>query len=103
MLERMGHVADVVGNGVEALDALASKQYDVILMDMQMPEMDGWAATREIHRRWPHTRPRIVAVTANAMAGDAERCFEAGMDDYVSKPIRGEDLRRLLAAVPAHQ
>lgn len=98
LLEKMGHSADLVENGREAIDALQQQRYDVVLMDVQMPEMDGWEATREIHRLWPReARPRIIAVTANAMAGDAERCFEAGMDDYVSKPIRADDLQRALA------
>ncbi len=101
MLEKMGYSADVANNGLEALNALEQTRYDVVLMDVQMPEMDGWQATREIHLRWPKDqRPRIVAVTANAMAGDAEKCFEAGMDDYVSKPIRSAELKRALDAVP---
>jgi CheY-like chemotaxis protein len=100
MLEKLGYSADVVENGVEALSAMERGEYDVVLMDVQMPEMDGWEATREIRQRWPQERqPRIIAVTANALTGDAERCFEAGMDEYVTKPIRSADLKRAIEAV----
>jgi CheY-like chemotaxis protein len=100
MLETLGYSADVAENGIEALSAMERHAYDVVLMDVQMPEMDGWEATREIRRRWPLERqPRIIAVTANALKGDAERCFEAGMDEYVSKPIRSADLKRAIEAV----
>lgn len=96
-LERMGYRADVAGNGLEVLDALRRQCYDVILMDVQMPEMDGLAATRQICREWPkEKRPRIIAMTANAMRGDREECINAGMDDYISKPIRMEELARAL-------
>jgi CheY-like chemotaxis protein/HPt (histidine-containing phosphotransfer) domain-containing protein len=92
-LERMGYRADVAANGIEALDALERQSYDVVLMDMQMPEMDGLEATRRICKRWlPTRRPRIIAMTANAMRGDREQCLDAGMDDYISKPVRIEDL-----------
>jgi PAS domain S-box-containing protein len=91
-LERLGYRADVAANGLEVLTALARQTYDLILMDMQMPEMDGLEATRQICQRWPSTRPRIIAMTANAMQGDRELCLDAGMDDYVSKPVRIEDL-----------
>ncbi|HIK27865.1 MAG: response regulator [Oscillatoriaceae bacterium SKW80] len=97
ILERMGYRADVAGNGLEVLDALRRQCYDVILMDVQMPEMDGLAATRQICREWPkEKRPRIIAMTANAMRGDREECINAGMDDYISKPIRMEELARAL-------
>jgi len=93
ILERLGYRADVAANGLEVLEALDRQLYDVVLMDMQMPEMDGLEATRTICREWPAAqRPRIVAMTANAMQGDRELCLEAGMDDYVSKPIRVEQL-----------
>ena len=85
-LEKMGYSADLVANGREALEAVLRQTYDVVLMDVQMPEMDGFEATREI-RRQLKSGPRIVAVTANALAGDEQRCREAGMDDYISKPI----------------
>ncbi len=93
LLGQMGYRADVAANGLEAIDALERQPYDVVLMDVQMPELDGFEASREINRRWPgERRPRIVAMTANAMQGDRERCEAAGMDDYVSKPIRVEEL-----------
>ena len=92
----MGYDAD--GTGVEALAAIARTRYDVILMDVQMPEMDGLEASRQLYRLYPReVRPRIVAMTANAMAGDREACLAAGMDDYVSKPIRVEALASALA------
>lgn len=93
ILARMGYRADIAGNGLEALDALRRQPYDVILMDLHMPEMDGLTATRRICQEWSaELRPRIIAMTANAMRGDREKCLEAGMDDYVSKPIRVEEL-----------
>ncbi|HEX7786949.1 MAG TPA: response regulator, partial [Methylomirabilota bacterium] len=93
LLAQMGYRADLAGNGLEALDAVERQTYDVVLMDVQMPEMDGLEASREIHRRSAgRTRPRIVAMTANAMQGDRDLCVAAGMDDYVAKPIRVEEL-----------
>ncbi len=89
LLERMGYRADVVANGLEVLEALQRQRYDVILMDVQMPEMDGLEASRAIHEGWTaEQRPRIVAMTANAMQGDREECLDAGMDDYLTKPIQ---------------
>jgi len=88
----MGYRADVAANGLEALAAVERQPYDLVLMDVQMPEMDGFEAAREITRRWPGKRPRIAAMTANAMQGDRELCLAAGMDDYVSKPIRVDEL-----------
>jgi CheY-like chemotaxis protein len=83
----------VAANGIEAIRAVDRQPYNVILMDVQMPEMDGLEATRQICARWPlGERPRIVAMTANAMQGDREMCLEAGMDDYLAKPIRVEEL-----------
>ncbi|MEP6900599.1 MAG: PAS domain S-box protein [Actinomycetota bacterium] len=93
MLGKLGYQADIACNGLEVLDLLRQKSYDVVLMDVQMPEMDGLEATRQICVEWPtEKRPRIIAMTANAMSGDRDQCLEAGMDDYVSKPIRKEDL-----------
>jgi signal transduction histidine kinase/CheY-like chemotaxis protein/HPt (histidine-containing phosphotransfer) domain-containing protein len=93
MLERLGYRADVAGNGKEVLQALQRQTYDVILMDVQMPELDGLEATRRIRDETPReAQPCIIAMTANAMPGDRERCLEAGMDDYVSKPVQVEQL-----------
>ena len=100
LLSQLGYRADVAANGLEALQALERQPYDVILMDVQMPEMDGLEATRRICARWPGQRPRIIAMTANAMKGDREMCLEAGMDDYLSKPIRVEEL--VAALKPQH-
>ena len=99
MLERMGYKADLAVDGLAAVAAVEGTDYDVILMDVQMPELDGLEATRRIRTRWPGTLgPRIVAMTANAMEGDREMCLAAGMDDYISKPIRPEALNEALAA-----
>jgi signal transduction histidine kinase/DNA-binding response OmpR family regulator len=97
LLQQMGYRADVASNGIEAVECVERQPYDVVLMDVQMPEMDGLDATREIVRRWPNgERPRIVAMTANAMQGDREDCLAAGMDDYVTKPIRVDALVQAL-------
>ena len=97
LLQQMGYQADVTTNGLQALEALRRQSYDVVFMDMQMPEMDGLTATRCICQEWSkETRPRIIAMTANAMQGDREECLEAGMDDYISKPIRVEELVQVL-------
>jgi PAS domain S-box-containing protein len=93
VLERLGYRADVAGNGLEALQAVRRQHYDVVLMDVQMPEMDGLEATRAIRREFPaDRRPRIVAMTANAMKEDRDECFAAGMDDFVLKPIQFDEL-----------
>jgi len=97
LLQQMGYQADIASNGREVLEALHRQSYDVVLMDVQMPQMDGLAATRRICQEWPHTaRPRIIAMTANAMKDDREECLNAGMDDYISKPIRVEELFKAL-------
>jgi CheY-like chemotaxis protein len=97
MLERLGHLADVATNGHEVLERLARIPYDVILMDVQMPEMDGLDASRAICARWPAAeRPRIIAMTAEAMEGDRQSCLAAGMDDYIVKPVSLDQLRRAL-------
>jgi CheY-like chemotaxis protein len=93
ILERLGYRADVAANGLEVLEALERQSYDVVLMDVQMPEMDGEEATRCLREQWPEERrPRIIAMTAHAMQGDQERYLAVGMDDYVSKPVRVEEL-----------
>ncbi|MCB8983486.1 MAG: GAF domain-containing protein [Ardenticatenaceae bacterium] len=105
ILQRLGYRADVAANGLEALTAVERQHYDVILMDMQMPEMDGLEATRQIRRREAETGADhlpIIAMTANAMQGDRELCLAAGMDDYVSKPIRVEMLVEALRKVNPH-
>jgi CheY-like chemotaxis protein len=101
LLERLGYRADVVANGVEALDALERQTYDLLLSDVQMPEMDGLEATRRIIQRWPSSeRPWIVAMTAEAMSGDRERCLAAGMNDYLAKPIRVDELVAAIKRTP---
>jgi PAS domain S-box-containing protein len=95
-LQRLGYSADLAANGIEVLAKVAQQTYDVILMDVQMPDMDGVAATQQICRNYPHQRPRIIAVTASAMQGDREECLEAGMDDYLTKPIILENLHQAL-------
>jgi signal transduction histidine kinase/ligand-binding sensor domain-containing protein/CheY-like chemotaxis protein len=95
ILGNLGYEPDCVENGELAVVAVGSKDYDLVLMDVQMPEKDGLEATREI-RGWPGRQPVIVALTANAMRGDREECLNAGMDDYISKPVRLDELMRLL-------
>lgn len=99
LLKRFGYTADVAGNGVEVLSATESKPYDLILLDVQMPEMDGYETARAIVKKWANdeaARPRMIAMTGNAMQGDRERCLEAGMDDYITKPVRVEELKAAL-------
>ena len=97
MLKHLGYRADLAANGREVLSSLEQKAYDVILMDIQMPEMDGLEATRFIRTRLPSaSQPRIIAMTAYAMKGDREQCLAAGMDDYIGKPVKMEELKRVL-------
>ena len=103
LLSKLGYRADVAANGNEALEAVERQKYDIIIMDVQMPEMDGLEASRIIVDRWPdrRQRPWIIALTANAMTGDREACLAAGMDDYISKPIRTEELAAALERAAA--
>ncbi|MEM7350271.1 MAG: ATP-binding protein [Acidobacteriota bacterium] len=97
LLENMGYRADLAANGLEVLAALERQRYDIVLMDVQMPELDGLETTRRIHTEMaPHLRPKIIAVTAGAMRGDREKCLAAGMDDYVSKPVQADELQDAL-------
>jgi CheY-like chemotaxis protein len=98
ILEKRGHVVQVVNNGREVIEALGCERFDLVLMDVQMPEMDGFEATAAIRQREQDTGKHIpiIAMTAHAMKGDRERCLEAGMDDYVSKPV---DPKSLLAVL----
>jgi PAS domain S-box-containing protein len=96
MLRKLGIRADVAANGREVLQALERQNYDVVLMDVQMPEMDGFEAAKAIRERWQNGLPHIIAVTAHALEGDRKRCIEAGMDDYISKPVRLEELASAL-------
>ncbi|WP_437185325.1 response regulator [Planctomicrobium sp. SH668] len=103
MLEKFGVTGHVVNDGVEALEAATSQSFDVILMDIQMPRMDGLTATTEIRKRLTSAadRPYIIGMTAHALQGDREKCLERGMDNYVSKPVRIEDLQRVLTEYEA--
>ena len=103
-LERLGYSAEAVSNGIEAVNAVRSRSYDLILMDCQMPDMDGFEATaqiRSLEGGKKHTP--IIAITAHAMKGDRERCLRAGMDDYLSKPVRLEQLKKILDAYASRQ
>jgi len=98
ILKRLGYQADAAASGKEAIAALDRKRYDLVLMDVQMPDMDGFQATAEIRRREGPTRHTpIVALTAHALAGDRERCLAGGMDDYLTKPVRGPQLTAMIA------
>jgi CheY-like chemotaxis protein len=92
ILEQMGYRADIASNGIEAVESIERQIYDVILMDVQMPDMDGLDATREIRQLTNATQPHIIAMTANALEGDREMCLAVGMNDYISKPIRVNEL-----------
>jgi len=96
IFEILGYKTDFAANGIEALEALKRKNYNLVFMDIQMPEMNGYEATKIIIQRWKEDRPIIIAMTANAMQGDKEKCFEAGMDDYLSKPMKIDDLVKVI-------
>jgi CheY-like chemotaxis protein/HPt (histidine-containing phosphotransfer) domain-containing protein len=97
VLQKLGYRSDLAGNGLEVLQALEQKTYDILFLDVQMPEMDGLEAARRICQRWPEEkRPRIIAMTGNALVGDREKCLQAGMDDYISKPVRVGELQSAL-------
>jgi PAS domain S-box-containing protein len=103
-LERLGYKADVATNGVEALEVMERASYEVVLMDVQMPEMDGIAATQHIRARWSiQQQPYIIAMTARALQGDREKCLMAGMDDYISKPVHIEHLAAALEKFGTNQ
>jgi signal transduction histidine kinase/CheY-like chemotaxis protein/HPt (histidine-containing phosphotransfer) domain-containing protein len=103
LLERLSQTADIVSNGIEAVEAAIRLPYDLILMDVLMPELDGLDATRQIRERLPKDRqPRIVAMTANALTGDRELCLAAGMDDYISKPVQLDELAKVLLRQQVH-
>ena len=97
MLTKLGCRADVVGNGKEAVEAVRSVPYDMVFMDCNMPEVDGFEATRLIREmEHNHKQTVIIAMTANALKGDKEKCLEAGMDDYIAKPVRQNDLAAMV-------
>jgi CheY-like chemotaxis protein/HPt (histidine-containing phosphotransfer) domain-containing protein len=97
ILAKLGYASDVAANGAEALELVRHNRYDIVLMDLQMPEVDGLEATRRIVAEVaPAQRPRLVAMTANALAGDRERCLDAGMDDYIAKPILPVDVQEVI-------
>lgn len=97
LLQKLGYSADTAANGIEVLEAVSKTPYDIILMDIQMPGMDGLQATQEIRRQEvKHRHTIIIAMTAHAMAGDREKYIEAGMDDYISKPINLDILNKVL-------
>jgi CheY-like chemotaxis protein len=95
----MGYNADIAANGLEVLEALERQDYDLIFMDIQMPEMDGIQATKELILKYGKDRPTIIAMTANAMEGDREKFMDAGMDDYVTKPINLRIIQNMLKKV----
>jgi len=95
-LEKMGYHIDMVTNGCEVIQALEKQFYDIIFLDVQMPEMDGYEAARQITKRWSKRRPRLIAITGNALQGDREKCLAAGMDDYITKPIQAREVEEKL-------
>lgn len=105
MVESLGHTVEVVENGFEAVEKAVAGKFEVILMDVQMPIVDGLEASRRIRKAYEErsSRPRIIAVTANALLGDRETCLDAGMDDYIAKPLRLAALKRALEVVTESQ
>jgi len=100
MLKMLGHCVDTVENGAEAVAAAGRVDYDLFIMDVQMPEMDGFETARAIRKLWPSgDQPKIIAITAYALKGDREKCLDAGMDDYISKPVKLDDLEEMLAKI----
>ncbi|PLS68181.1 MAG: hypothetical protein CV045_09365 [Cyanobacteria bacterium M5B4] len=95
MLTKLNYQADLVANGLEVLEALERQSYDVILMDIQMPEMDGLTATKKVRQRWG-ARPWIIALTADAQSSTAQQSYDSGVNDYLTKPIRLDDLAIVL-------
>ena len=97
MLNKLGYHADGAANGTEVLRSLELQPYDLILMDVQMPEMDGFETARAIRKLWTSSdQPKIIAITAYALKGDREKCLDAGMNDYISKPVKLEELQAIL-------
>ncbi|MBK1876947.1 response regulator [Pelagicoccus mobilis] len=97
LFKKMGYDIAIAQNGLEAVNMIGENEYDLVFMDIQMPEMDGLEATREIIKRWPDNRPRIIALTANAMREDRENCYSAGMDGYLTKPFKADDLKETIS------
>jgi CheY-like chemotaxis protein len=96
LFQKLGYTVDIAANGQEVLKYLQQQVYDVIFMDIQMPELDGIETTKEIYQKWGEHRPYIIAMTANAMAGDRENCLAVGMDDYISKPVKIEAIAQAI-------
>ena len=96
VLNQFGYAAEVAEDGNQAVDAVTQNTFDLVFLDVHMPELDGLQAARRINELLPNGRPRLIAVTADAMVGDREKCLDAGMDDYIRKPIRSEDLQRTI-------
>ncbi len=103
MLRLLGRTSELAENGLQALEAMRARRYRIVLMDVQMPELDGLDATRRIRAEFPpDQQPYIIALTANAMAGDRQRCLDSGMDDYVAKPLSKETLAEALDRAAHH-
>jgi CheY-like chemotaxis protein len=104
VLKRLGYPVDVAANGLEVLEALERRSYDIILMDIQMPMMDGLEATRIIRQRIsPEKQPKIIAVTAHALDYSREMCLDAGMDEYIAKPVQKDELAEVLCRYQSSQ